>query len=356
MLPTFRYCPTRLALLALLPVLGCADNGQEPTAIPPPAHLTHALSGSVTLLADLTDELGNATGVQRIGNAEGIRVYCRHGGSNRDSAMTVSGRFEFPAVHTGRCTLEVRIGGPQPASQLLFDMPEHDHEMTGGWELSPTGDLRIYPNPAPHEGSGIEFTMAAAQTYRVTVRTLSGDPVWSFEQTAPPGFYHVHWAGSDAQGEHVDDGPYWVVAEFDGTVRVGIVLWGADHGSPDPGNCGHIEADGLVLAHHGEALVTCWRGDCQGELHAAAGETSHAYSVTFLQADSTAFAIADSCPDNHLTWTLADSTIASVRLDAGKKWEVRVIGKKAGTTEFTLEGWHEGHVHFTSPAIPIVVE
>ncbi|MDM7914033.1 MAG: FlgD immunoglobulin-like domain containing protein [Candidatus Eisenbacteria bacterium] len=334
---------------------GCSDKGER--AVTPPQEKTHSMSGSVVLLATLTDEQGTPVGIEQIDDPDGVWVFCRHAGGGTDSTQTIHGRYSFPNVPAGSCTLYTSVVPRRRLAEMRLEMPERDEHVTQALSVTPSGDLRIYPNPSPEEGSGVEFTTEASGEYRVSVLDLSGRVVWSYGQSAPAGFYHVHWAGSDQDGVEAPAGPYWIVAEYDGKVRYGLLLWGHDHGEPaGEGHCGHIVASGMVIAHHDERIVTCWLGRRDGDLRAAPGQTGHELQALFLDADSTAFAIADSCPDNRLTWTIADSSIAALRPVPGRKWQFRVAGKAPGTTEVTFDAWHEEHVHFRSPAIPIVVE
>lgn len=352
-MPRSRRISVLIAVLAAL-AGACGDQGDKPTASETPA--AHSVTGSVALISHLTDEVGQISGEERVDDASGLWIYCRHEGGALDSAVTAAGRFAFPAVRAGTCTLYVEVQRSRRAAQSVFEMPEHNHELADTLTLEPSDDLRIYPNPAHAKGAGIEFTTHSDQTYRVFVRDLAGNTIWSYEATAPAGFYHVHWPGTDHHGHEAEPGLYVVVVELDGGIIHGIVHWGDDHEPSDPGICGHFEADGVVIAHHDEILVTTWRGSRDGDLRIGVDEESHGYAVTFLDPDSSAFAVADTCPENHLSWSLADSNVATLRLVEGRKWSIRVVGKTAGSTDVTLHAWHEDAIVFDSPAIPIVVE
>ena len=123
----------------------------------------------------------------------------------------------------------------------------------------------------------------------------------------------------------------------------------------EAGLCGHIEASGAILESHGTMLVHAWGGAVHGRLVTRVGTVLHGVQVVFLSPDSTAFAIPDSCPDNRLTWSIADSNVVSVTRDPGVEWTFNVYGKLTGTTSLTLQGWHEDHVHLTVGPIPVVV-
>lgn len=122
-----------------------------------------------------------------------------------------------------------------------------------------------------------------------------------------------------------------MLVRADGECRCGLVFW-AGHGSTGPGNCGHIEADGLIVEHHGERVVTCWQDSTSGGLSVAAGAQTHGYDVRLLDTESVAFAVADSCAEKRLTWTVVDTTIATLRSVEGSKWRFRVFGQAAGRT------------------------
>jgi len=342
-------------ILGCLP-LGCGDE-RKSTSPDPPAPAGHALAGSVSLRANLTNELGEITAVDQIDDADGVRVLCRHAGGECDTAMTVGGHYHFGFVPAGICTLEVLLDSGHRLSHTVMEMPAEDHHLHDALVLEASPALRIYPNPPHEEGAGIEFTTVSQAFSRTSVFDLSGALVWSYEQTAPPGFYHVHWSGTDAQNHPVNPGPYWVVVEMDGVTLAGLVLWGHEHEheGEGEGNCGHIIAEGILLRHHDEVLASTWGADVEGTLEVESGSSTHGLEVAFLREDHSIFVVADSCSTNRLTWTVADSSVAAVRPIAGSPWAVRVFGKTAGRTSVAFRAWHEEHYHFESAAIPIEV-
>jgi hypothetical protein len=88
-----------------------------------------------------------------------------------------------------------------------------------------TGDIRAYPNPFPYDhGEAIEFITSTDQPYTIEVYTLTWQEVWTYTSQAPPGFYHVHWPGTDLGGAHVPPGYYWIVVRRDGIVHASLVM------------------------------------------------------------------------------------------------------------------------------------
>lgn len=129
-----------------------------------------------------------------------------------------------------------------------------------------------------------------------------------------------------------------------------------DHDQHDEsGPCGHIEANGTVLESHGTILASEWAGLVQGQLTTRAGTLLHGVQVIFLRPDSTRFAVPDSCAENQLIWSIADSNVAQVSRDPGFEWTFNVFGKQIGTTTLTLQGWHEDHLHRTIGPIPVAI-
>jgi hypothetical protein len=188
----------------------------------------------------------------------------------------------------------------------------------------------------------------------VEIFHTDGDRIWTFSQELPPIFYHVHWPGTDQDGHAAETGAYWAVVHVDGEERIGLLFWSTD-APPSPGNCGHIDAAGLFLEADATAVATQWDGAVRGGIEPPAGGVTDPIRLLFLHPDSTSFAVADTCPANHLTLEVGDASVAGAAIEAGTKWTFRVHGLREGSTTLTLHAWHEGHIHLTSLPIPIVV-
>jgi hypothetical protein len=341
-----------LGIAGILTIGACTDQGDDPRS---PGPLGSTLTGHVRLVARLTDEINGLVGLQHVDDADGVLVRLTAAGVVVDSTRTAAGAFIFAGVLPGTYRAEVVV---TPASAVVGDelaVADVDVAAPDTLVVPASEGLATYPNPGVDEGVAIEFTAHAAQTYLVEVRALDGELVWSYAAEVPAGFYHVHWSGEELEKHHAPEGAYWIAVHVDGDILRSLVFWPGEPDVPNPGHCGHIEAGGFLIQQDGVTLVSGWGPDHQGSLAAASGGWTPALAMAFLDADSTFFAIADSCPDNFMTWTLADTNVASVELFGDAKWSFRIRGKQAGATDLTLHGWHDDHIHYNTPPIRLVV-
>jgi len=347
----------RLWLLLGLALAGCSDEGSTPPPPAPPEPARAALSGQLALAGRLTDAAGRPQGMRRLLDADGVLVRLHGPDGFADSTRTVHGRYHFTELDPGDYIIEAAVVPEIDAARLPAVVGEVDVQLADTLLLGPQGDVLMYPNPSPEEGIGVEFTASTAQRCTVEVRTLAGELLWSYAMDVPPGYYHVHWAGHDAQAASVPAGAYWTIVRVDGGCRCGLVFWPGRGHDDDDGHCGPIDAGGLVIAHHHEILVTCRGQAVDGALVAAPGEEGHGLDVRFLNAAlEHELAVADSCTENRLTWSVADTTVAKLRPVAGRMWAVRLVGIRAGQTTAVLQGWHGAQADVVSPPIPIRVE
>jgi hypothetical protein len=337
-----------LAAGASLIVGGCADEGTKPETT------EHSLSGRVRLEGLLTSATNEPLGIRRIDDADEVPIFLVGANGYRDSTHTHEGTFSFPGLEPGRYRVVSPIGSAVEVALPEVTLGDADAVLPDTLVLGPSGDLAAYPNPAPPEGIGLEFTAQTQQRISVEIVHTDGDVIWSFEQDLPPIFYHVHWPGTDEEGHATETGAYWAIVHVNGDESIALVFWSTDE-PPSPGNCGHIEAEGLYLESNGGAIATEWDGVVDGGIEVIHGIDSDPISLRFLHADSTAFAVADTCPANHLSWEIGDASVAEATLEPGTKWTFRVRGLRPGSTTLTLLAWHEGHVHLSSLPIPLTV-
>lgn len=130
---------------------------------------------------------------------------------------------------------------------------------------------------------------------------------------------------------------------------------GHDHGDAE-GNCGHLVASGYLLQADGSTLVHGWGGVQTGAITLREGELGPASTLTFIDADSVVFGVADNCLENRLGITIGDPTILELTRETGVEWTFRLRGLRAGSTTLTLRGMHEGHSHVGTQPIPVTVE
>lgn len=346
-----RFSCTVAAALPVL-ALGCADDGVRPRATTSGL----SISGRVRIESVLKDEIATDIGVRRVEDATGLKVVLVGPAGFRDSTLTVAGGYAFHNLPPGAYRAATWVVLEAPVETGEITLATRDVVAPDTLALGPSGDLSTYPNPGAPDGIGAEFTAQVAQTYTVEIHSLDGDVVWNFSQAVPAGYYHVHWDGDDESEQQAPAGAYWFIVRVDDQALYGLVFWPGDTNPDDPGHCGHISAAGITLDAGGPPLVTYWQGEQRGDLRLLSGEWSGDIWTRFLDADSTLFAVADTCPDDRLTWSLADTSVATAELVPGRKWTFRLLGRKAGATEMILHAWHLDHVHLSSLPIPVLVE
>src|SRR5205085_146024 len=86
--PRSRGVGSILLLVAPMLFAACAkDNITKPS--------TYTLTGQVRLVGALRNAAGDSTDVQRVENADSVRVYLYQGSTRKDSTRTTSGRYRF---------------------------------------------------------------------------------------------------------------------------------------------------------------------------------------------------------------------------------------------------------------------
>lgn len=120
--------------------------------------------------------------------------------------------------------------------------------------------------------------------------------------------------------------------------------------------CDHVDADGMRLLYRGVVAAQQWQATVTGGLAVDANSTLDSVLVRFLAPDSNVIAGANlACGDKSLVWTIADSSIVSVRPAGFEPWAVNVVGKAGGSTTIRFQVFHVNHVDFTSQPIPVTV-
>ena len=115
----------------------------------------------------------------------------------------------------------------------------------------------------------------------------------------------------------------------------------------------HAEAEGPVLRMNGVDIVTVKEARVTGGIRVKVGTETDHIEVYFLNHDGNRF--QPTSKDFALGWAMADETVAGVELEAGKKWDIHIHGKKVGQTTLELRLLHVGHVDFRTPPIPVTV-
>jgi hypothetical protein len=115
----------------------------------------------------------------------------------------------------------------------------------------------------------------------------------------------------------------------------------------------HAEAEGLVLRMNGVDIVTVKEGRVTGGISVKVETETDHIEIYFLNPHGERF--KPTGDSYSLGWAMTDQTIADVKQEPGKKWEIHIRGKKVGQTMLELRLLHAGHVDFRTPQIPVTV-
>lgn len=140
-------------------------------------------------------------------------------------------------------------------------------------------------------------------------------------------------------------------------ILVGMTGCGEDNpAQPDPGEeCGHFDADGVVVESEGVAVVSQWEGTIEGELEVEVGESLE-LTVVFLRPDSSRGVPAEECEDQTLGLAIANENIATAVTTRNDRWEFTLTGVSEGETTLRVRIDHADHADFTSLELPVHVE
>ncbi len=114
----------------------------------------------------------------------------------------------------------------------------------------------------------------------------------------------------------------------------------------------HAEAEGLVIRQNGVQQVRVFEGVVEGTLYAVNGVTSDDFEVTFLDHDGDEF--QPETAEGFLQWAeMADSSFADYSQSGD--WTFTLHGLVNGSTGISLGIFHEGHLDYQSPVVPLEV-
>ncbi|MFN8179030.1 MAG: hypothetical protein U0167_13955 [bacterium] len=342
-----------LAAILLAFAASCSDQGAEPEEAP---LAVSAIQGHVRLVGNTFTLSGVGTGTQSVEDADGVTVYLKAPGGALDSTTTSAGDYLFKGLVPGtyRVSTWVVPAAVIESPDVTLGAGRLQIATADTLVVGPLGDMKCSPNPSDPDGFGLEFTMQSQGEATLEILSVRRAVVWSYTGTMATGFNHFHWDGDDLNEEVAPTGAYWAVVEKEGTVAYDLAFWDSGETGPNPGNCGHISAAGYQLLDHGTPLVSAWLGAQGGFIPLQVGAADTLQWV-FLRADSTLFAVADTCPENRMTWELADSTVVSLSRDPGAEWTFHLTGLRAGSTTLMLHGWHQDHIHASSAPVPVAV-
>jgi flagellar hook capping protein FlgD len=191
-------------LLLLAPMLfaSCAKEN-----ITKPA--TYRLTGRVRLVGTLRNAAGDSTDVQRVENADSVRVVLVQGTTRTDSTRTTSGAYRFGGLSGGPYSVVTVLWGDIGDTVSIASVTADMVADTLVLESSPT--MIGFPNPF-QDATAVLFWMPSSSAIEVIARKPSGLTVRSIVQTlAPAGYHEVRWDARDDSGNPVPAGPYWIL-------------------------------------------------------------------------------------------------------------------------------------------------
>jgi hypothetical protein len=233
---------------------GCSKSSTPGTGPEP----TYALSGQILLIGTRSDDSGTPLGELMVDDADGARVYLVRDGVVVDSAASADGGFTFQ-VPLGTYRAHARIGATADSTEELH---VHDRARTfsESIRLAPP-ELTPWPNPFA-ASLAVRFSVATAGPARVTVVGADGIALRTLlDSNLGAGVHQVAWDGTNAAGQPVPPGPYWIVLEAGATgaaglaIRAAVGLSGsvaiesrlADEVNADLGTRVQLDADGLRI-------------------------------------------------------------------------------------------------------------
>ena len=196
-------------LLLVTPMLfaACAKDSTKPG--------TYTLTGRVRLVGALRNAVGpyhdpgDSTDVQRVENADSVRVYLYQGSTRKDSTRTTSGGYRFAGLSGGPYSVVTvlwgEIGDTVPIASVTADMAADTLVL----QSSPT--MIGFPNPFQN-ATAVRFPVLSSSAVELIARKPSGLTVRSLVQmNLPAGYHQVLWDARDDSGNLVPAGPYWIL-------------------------------------------------------------------------------------------------------------------------------------------------
>ena len=118
--PRRPYRRLALSLLIATPMIAACSKHN------PTKPQTFTLSGRVRLVGTLTTDTGDSIGVQRVEDADSVRIYLYQGASLKDSTRTTAGGCAFSGLTGGSYSVAAKLWGE------IGDTVQHVHETVRG--------------------------------------------------------------------------------------------------------------------------------------------------------------------------------------------------------------------------------
>jgi hypothetical protein len=185
------------------------------------------VSGTVVLVATLTDSVGSLLGERRVTDATGLPIELVRGDSVLATVPSQNGAFRFTAVNRGSYVVRTEVVAA-PAVELPVLVQGSSIQLGAPLRIEPSPNLLTYPNAFRRaEGLAIECVPTIAGPVDVEALTVGLQVVWHLRFAAnwPPGdLFHVHWNAIDDAQAPVAAGTYWIRARFDGHEIANLVF------------------------------------------------------------------------------------------------------------------------------------
>ena len=184
---------------------------------------TYALTGRVRLVGALRNAAGDSTDVQRVENADSVRVYLYQGSTRKDSTRSTSGGYGFGGLSGGPYSVVAvlwgDIGDTVSIASVIADMAADTLVL----QSSPT--MIGFPNPFQNT-TAVRFPVPSPSAVDLIARKPSGLTVRSLlvQQNLPGGYHQVTWDATDDSGSPVPAGPYWILYRAGSDHRCRLVV------------------------------------------------------------------------------------------------------------------------------------
>jgi hypothetical protein len=212
---TSRVAGWILPLVTPMILVGCAKNN-----ITKPR--TYTLTGQVRLVGALRNDAGDSIDVQRIENADSVRVYLYQGSTRKDSTRTTSGGYRFGGLSGGPYSVATVLWGDIGDTVSIASVTTDMAADTLVLQSTPT--MIGFPNPF-QDSTAVRFPMPSPSAVEMIARRPGGLTVRSLVQAnLPAGYHEVRWDARDDSGNLVPVGPYWILYRAGSDYRCRLVV------------------------------------------------------------------------------------------------------------------------------------
>ena len=183
---------------------------------------TYTLTGRVRLVGALRNEARDSIDVQRVENADSVRVYLYQGSMLEDSTRTASGEYRLGGLSGGPYSVVTILWGDIGDTVSIASVTADMAADTLVLQSSPT--MIGFPNPFQNT-TAVRFPILSGSAVELIARKSSGLTVRSLVQrNLVAGYYQVTWDATDDSGNLVPVGPYWILYRAGSGYRCRLVV------------------------------------------------------------------------------------------------------------------------------------